>query len=123
MNRSSVRDYGSRRAAARSRGLVVALAAVVLLGVLAQITMLVRLSGQQKQQTQVEREIRTLNAQVENMNLSLNSYHNLERIAARAKLLGMGQPTETQIRVVSLPGLNGDTSTQSAEVIGAEEVR
>ena len=123
MNRSSARDYAHRRAEARSRRLVAALAVVVLLGVLAQITMLARVSGQQKRQAQVEREIRTLNAQVENMNLSMNSFHNLERVAARAKQLGMGQPTETQIRVVSLPGLNEDTSTQSAEAIGDEEMR
>lgn len=123
MNRSSVRDYGRQRADIRSRRLVAILAAVVLLGVLAQITMLSRISGRQKQQAQVEREIRTLTAQVENMNLSMNSFHNLNRIAARAEQLGMGQPSEAQIRVVSLPGLNDSTSAQSAEAVGAEEMK
>ena len=57
-----------------------------------------------------------------NMNLSMNSFHNLDRIAVRAQQLGMGQLTDTQIRVVNLPGLE-DTSTQSAEAIGAEEMK
>ena len=122
MNRSSVRQYGSRRTSARTRRLVTVLAMVVLVGVVLQITMLARISGQQKRQAAYEREIRTLNAQVENMNLSMNSYHNLERIAVRAQQLGMGQPTDTQIRVVNLPGLVEDTSAQSAEAVGAEEM-
>ena len=40
-----------------------------------------------------------------------------------AKQLGMDQPDETQIRVVNVPGILGDTSTQSAEAIGAEEIQ
>ena len=122
MNRSSTRQYGRRRPDARSRRLVTLLAVVVLVGVALQITMLARISGRQKQQAAMDREIRALNAQVENMNLSMNSFHNLDRVAARAKQLGMGQPTDAQIRVVNLPGLQ-DTSTQSAEAIGAEEMK
>ena len=122
MNRSSMRQYGRRRSDARSRRLVFVLAVVVLVGVVLQITMLARISGRQKQQSAMDREIRALNAQVENMNLSMSSFHNLDRIAARAKQLGMGQPTDAQIRVVNLPGLQ-DTSTQSAEAIGAEEMK
>lgn len=121
MNRSSIGQYGRQRACARGRRLMLLLALVVLAGVVLQITMLARLSGRQKQQAALEKEIRVLNAQVENLNLSMNSFHNLDRISTRAKQLGMGQPTDTQIRVVSLPGL-GDTSTQSAEVVGAEEM-
>lgn len=122
MNRSSTRQYGRRRPDARSRRLVTLLAVVVLVGVALQITMLARISGRQKQQAAMDREIRALNAQVENMNLSMSSFHNLDRVAARAKQLGMGQPTDAQIRVVNLPGLQ-DTSTQSAEAIGAEEMK
>ena len=122
MNRSSTRQYGRRRPDARSRRLVTLLAVVVLVGVALQITMLARISGRQKQQAAMDREIRALNAQVENMNLSMSSFHNLDRVAARAKQLGMGQPTDAQIRVVNLPGLQ-ETSTQSAEAIGAEEMK
>ena len=105
MNRSSTRQYGRRRPDARSRRLVTLLAVVVLVGVALQITMLARISGRQKQQAAMDREIRALNAQVENMNLSMSSFHNLDRVAARAKQLGMGQPTDAQIRVVNLPGI------------------
>ena len=105
------------------RGPVAVLAVLVFVGVVLQITQLARLSGQRKAQAGVEREIRVLSAQLENMNLSINSFHNLDRIAMRAKQLGMDQPDETQIRVVNLPGILGDTSTQSAEAVGAEEIQ
>ena len=110
----------SRRA---NRGLIMMLAVLVFVGVVMQITLLARLSGQRKEPAAVEREIRVLSAQVENMNLSINSFHNLDRIAVRAEQLGMRQPSETQIRVVNVPGILQDTSTQSAEAIGAEEIR
>ena len=112
-----------RRSQRMNRALVIVLAAVVFAGVIGQITMLARLSGQRKEQAAIEREIRALDAQLENMNLSTNSFHNLDRIAARARQLGMDMPDETQLRVVNLPAVAEDTSTQSVEAIGAEEMK
>ena len=57
---------------------------------------------------------------VDNLNLSLNQYKSLDRVAMQAARLGMEQPGEGQIRVVSLPVTVQNTSTQSAENIGAE---
>ncbi len=112
-----------RRSSRLNRTLVVVLAAMVFAGVVMQITMLARISGQRKEQAVVEREIRVLSAQLDNTNLSINSFHNLDRIAARARQLGMEMPDETQLRVVNLPVLAENTSTQSAEAVGAEEIR
>ena len=106
-----------------SRALMIAFAVVLALGVCSQIAMMARLSGQNKQVVETEREIRALSASADNLNLSLNQYHNLERIALRARQLGMEQPDETQLRVVNLPTLIDSTSTQSADNSGAEEIR
>ena len=120
MNRKRV----SRRARERklNRLLMIAFAVIVLAGVISQITMLARLSGQNKAVRAMETEIRELSASADNLNLSLSQYHNLERIAVQARRLGMEQPNEAQIRVVNLPGAVENTSTQSAENIGAEEM-
>ena len=105
-----------------SRWLMIAFAAILFLGVCWQITMMARLSGQNKRVVETQKEIRALSASADNLNLSLNQYHNLERIALRAQQLGMQQPDETQLRVVNLPGLVDSTSTRSAENTGAEEI-
>ena len=120
MNRAKV----SRRTRERrlNRLLMVAFALVLFIGVFTQIAMMARLSGQNKQAVETEKEIRALSASADNLNLSLNQYHNLDRIAARARQLGMEQPDETQLRVVNLPTVIDSTSTQSAENIGAEEI-
>ena len=106
-----------------SRALMIAFAVVLALGVCSQIAMMARLSGQNKRVVETQKEIKALNASAENLNLSLNQYHNLDRIALRAQQLGMEQPDETQLRVVNLPTLIDSTSTQSADNSGAEEIR
>ena len=114
----------SRRARERklNRLLLIVFAVVLFAGAFSQIAMLARLSGQNKAIRAMEKEARELSASAENLNLSLNQYHNLDRIAARAAQLGMEQPREAQIRVVNLPATVGNTSTQSAENTGAEEI-
>ena len=115
---------GTRRAREHklSRMLMIAFALVLFIGVFTQIAMMARLSAQNKQVVETQKEIRALSASADNINLSLNQYHNLERIAARAAQLGMEQPDETQLRVVNLPALIDSTSTQSADSSGAEEM-
>ena len=106
-----------------NRALMIAFALVLVLGVCSQIAMMAQLSGQNKRVVETQKEIRALSASADNLNLSLNQYHNLERIALRARQLGMEQPDETQLRVVNLPTLIDSTSTQSADNSGAEEIR
>ena len=114
----------TRRARERkvNRVLACLFAVVLFAGVFGHIAMLARLSGQGKAAAAIEKEIRELSASEDNLYLSLNQYHNLDRVAARAKLLGMEQPAQAQIRVVNLPAAVENTSTQSAENLGAEEM-
>ena len=118
------RKRESRRARERrtSRILMAVFALVLFIGVFAQIAMMAKLAGQNKQVVAAQKEIKALSASADNLNLGLNQYHNLERIAARAQQLGMEQPDETQLRVVNLPTVIDSTSTQSADNSGTEEM-
>lgn len=117
------RQARSARQAARGRKLMILAAAVLFVGLFVQITMLSRISYQNKRASALERELTELSANAENLELSINQYHNLEAIAARAKQMGMEQPNETQIRVVRVARNDmQDTSAQSAENLGGEKV-
>lgn len=117
------RQARSARQAARGRKLMILAAAVLFVGLFVQITMLSRISYQNKRASALERELTELSANAENLELSINQYHNLEAIAARAKQMGMEQPDETQIRVVRVARNDmQDTSAQSAENLGGEKV-
>ena len=118
------RKRESRRARERrtSRILMAVFALVLFIGVFAQIAMMAKLASQNKQVVAAQKEIKALSASADNLNLGLNQYHNLERIAARAQQLGMEQPDETQLRVVNLPTVIDSTSTQSADNSGTEEM-
>ena len=105
-----------------NRRLMIAFAVVVLLGVIAQITMMAQLSTQSKQTYALRSESKELTSRIQNLNRSLDQFHNRERITARALKLGMQLPDETQLRVVNLPGLSYSTTAQSAENTGAGEM-
>ena len=107
----------------RTRIMILAFALVLFVGLFAQVAMVSRLSTQAKASQKVEREIKDLGANADNLRLSLNQFKNLDRVAAQAVRLGMAQPTENQIRVLSLPGYIASTSAQSAENVGAEEMQ
>lgn len=120
---SYARSRGFRRKNAWNRALIFAAALVLFAGLFVQITMLSRISSQNKQAAKLEKEIVELNASAENLEVSINQYHNLETIAARAQLMGMEQPDETQIRVVSVAREHAeDTSIQTADASGGEKV-
>ena len=123
MSMRSVSPERARRITARNRTLLILVGIVLFAGLFLQITMLSRISLQSKRASAVEWELEELSANAENLELSINQYHNLEVIAARAQQLGMEQPDETQIRVVSVAKINPeDTSTQTAEGFGGEKV-
>lgn len=103
----------SRRRLCRTLKIVLVLCLVA--GVFGQITMIAKLAAQSKQISQVNREIRDMTATVENMQVCLSMYQNLDRIETLAYGLGMQLPAQDQIRVVSLPGITEDASTQTAE--------
>lgn len=113
----------SKREAAWNRVLLILAAAVLFVGLFMQITMLSRISSQSKQASALEREIVELSANAENLELSINQYHDLDTIEVRARQLGMEEPTDTQIRVVSVVQTeNENTSIQAVELIDGEKV-
>ena len=89
-------------------------AAVLFAGLFLQITMLSRVSSVSKRVSALERETAALRREAVNLELRVNEFHNLDRIAARAQEMGMAQPDETQIRAVRVEETDEDTSTQSA---------
>lgn len=113
----------SKREMVWNRVLLILAVVVLFAGLFMQITMLSRISSQSKQASALEKEIVELSANAENLELSINQYHNLESIELRARQLGMEQPEKTQIRVVSVArSATENTSTQAAELIGGEKV-
>ncbi len=120
MNR--MHNSGGQREHRLNRRLMFAFAAVVLLSVIAQITMLALISGQSKATYAARKASRELTSRIQNLNHSLEQYHNRDRITARAQALGMQLPDETQLRVVNLSGLSYSTTAQSAENAGAGEM-
>ena len=105
-----------------NRRLMIVFAAMVLLGVIAQITMMAKLSIQSKQTYAALTEARELESRIENLNRSLEQFHNHDRIRAKAQSLGMQMPEDTQLRAVNLSGLSYGTTAQSAENTGAGEL-
>lgn len=123
MSMGRAKPKRSRRDAAWSRALLVMAAVVLFAGLFVQITMLSRISSQAKQAAKLEREIVELSASAENLEVSINQYHNLKDIAVRAQQLGMEEPDETQIRVVNVAnaGHAEYTSNQTAAAVGGEQ--
>lgn len=122
MNRSHAKRSRQEQIRRTNRTLILVFVAVLLVGAFTQVAMLARVTGQNKQVRAVEKEILNLSANADNLNLCLNQYRNLERVAARAEKLGMEKPTGDQIRVVRLPAALDNTSTQSADNTGVEEI-
>lgn len=111
-----------RREQKLSRTLMVVAAVVLFGGLIAQIAVRAQVSGQAKKVDAVRREIQALTANAENLNLCINQYHNLSEISQRAQALGMEQPMEDQLRVVSLPQIQEDTSAQTVANDDGEEM-
>ena len=106
----------------QNRRLMIVFAAVVLIGVIIQITMMAKLSVQSKQTYAARTEARELESRIDNLNHSLEQFHNHDRITARAQALGMQLPDDTQLRMVNLSGLSYGTTAQSAENTGAGDL-
>lgn len=124
MNTQYAQPKHSRRETAWNRVLLILAAAVLFVGLFMQITMISRISSQSKQASRLEKEIVELSASAENLELSINQYHNLDNIELRARQLGMEEPTDTQIRVVSVVRTETEnTSIQAVELIDGEKVQ
>lgn len=122
MNGTTTWNVRRRREMLMSRILLVVAAIVLFSGLFAQVAVCARISRQSKEIAAVQNEIKSLTANVENLDLNINQRHNLEEIGRKAVELGMGQPDETQLRIVSLPVLNGNTSAQTVANVSGEEM-
>lgn len=107
-----------RRRAARpldmSRKLALAALAVLLIGTITLIVVRVRVSAQSKALARVQKQIKTMDANADNLNRYIGEYHDLDDIAKKAQALGMQQPEEDQLRVVAIPALD-DTQAQTVD--------
>ena len=110
-----------RRERRLTKVLLIAAALVFFCGLFGQIALRAQLSGQNKRLASLEKEIQALSANAANLDLSINQRHNLDEIGRKAILLGMEQPDESRLRVVSLPQANGETSAQTVLNDGGEE--
>ena len=114
----------SRREAVWNKVLLILAAVILFTGLFMQITMLSRISSQNKLASELEDDILELSASAENLELSINQHHDLKSIEVRAYQLGMEQPTDTQIRVVHVAQTDFEnTSTQAVELIDSEKVQ
>lgn len=105
-----------------SRVLLVAAALVLFAGMFMQIAVRAQITAQSKVISEIRREINTLTAEAKNLELCINQHHNPDEIERRALAMGMAQPMEDQLRVVSLPAIYGDTSTQTVANNSGEEI-
>ena len=110
-----------RRERRLTKVLLIAAALVFFCGLFGQIALRAQLSGQTTQLASLEKEIQALSANAANLDLSINQRHNLDEIGRKAILLGMEQPDESRLRVVSLPQASGETSAQTVLNDGGEE--
>jgi len=122
MDRTMQRGSRMRRERRQTKVLLIVAAAVLFCGLFAQIAVRAQVSGQAKQIAAVQAQIRALSVDADNLTLCINQHHDLEAIGRRALAMGMGQPTEEQLRVVTLPAAGGNTSTQTVANIGGEEI-
>ncbi len=112
-----------RRTAKISRMLKLIIAVVLFAGLFLQITMLARISSQDKKASSLEKEISDMQANVDNLERSISDYHNLHDIENRALALGMQLPEDAQIRVVRVAHAGQDTPAQMASIAGSEDFR
>ena len=122
MNRSNNRRSRAEQQRRVTKKFFIAFVVVLIVCLAAQITMLARVYGQNKRINALDREAYKLHCDAENLELVLNRLNNRDHLTYAAKELGMVEPDPSQIRVVNLPDIVGDTSAQSAENISAEEM-
>lgn len=102
--------------------LLVAAAVVLFCGLFAQIAVRSQVSGQAKRAAAMQAQIRVMQAEAENLRLCINQYHDLNEIGRRALALGMEHLTDERLRVLNLPDVDGNTSTQTVANVGGEKI-
>lgn len=122
MDRTMRREKYIRREQRLTKILLAAAAVVLFCGLFAQIAVRAQISSQNKMIQAVQKQICTMNAEADNLNLCINQHHNLEAIGQRALALGMIQPQENQLRSIVLSQPMGNTSMQTVANVDVEEI-
>lgn len=96
-----------------------ALGVLLFAGLFLQICMLAEISGKNKQIATVEKNIETLSAEKDNLELKIAQYAQLSRIQECAFAMGMQWPEDDQLRVISFPSEYADQSAHTTELTGS----
>lgn len=94
--------------------------AIAFVGLFIEICLLAEVSGSTKDIAKLDVEIARVNAEIDNLELSLAQQTNLARVQQRAEALGMDWPNDDQIRVISLPAEYAAGNAHTAEIAGAQ---
>jgi len=106
-----------------SRVLIVMLVCVLFAGLFMQIGQMAEIAGQSKKNNELVYQLNEMEAVIDNLQVALNGYHNLNSIQMRAHEIGMVVPDSMQIRVLNLPAQMGtDTSAQTAALFSGDEM-
>jgi len=122
MDGRSVGSMRRRRERRLSQILMVLAVLVFFGGLIMQITVRSQISDQSKEIAEIQVKIDRLELDADNLRLFINQHHNLDKIDVLARQLGMEDPMDDQLRVVSLPAIYGDTSTQTVANVSGEEM-
>ena len=106
--------YSDKRRKSRLRFWRMLVVIVLFAGLFVQVTMLARISEQNKRASKAKDEITALNHRIENIERDINGYRNSDQIEALARAMGMQDPDPSQLRYISVPNLEENTSAQAA---------
>ena len=107
--------YSENKRKSRLRIWRVLVVIVLFAGLFVQITMISRISAQNKRAADLRDEITALNYQTENLERDINGYRNSDQLGDLARAMGMQDPTSDQLRSIYVPNLeNGNTSANAA---------
>ncbi len=99
--------YSQNKRKSRLRVWRVLLVIVLFAGLFVQITMLSRISAQNKRASAVRSEITALTYQIENLERDISGYRNSDQLEDLARAMGMQDPDPEQLRYISVPKLEG----------------
>lgn len=99
--------YSKKKRKSRLRAWRVLVVIVLFAGLFVQITMLSRISAQNKRASDIRGEITALTYRAENLERDISGYRNSDQLEDLAYALGMRDPDPNQLRYIDVPNLEG----------------
>ncbi|MBQ3574534.1 MAG: hypothetical protein IJA26_02610 [Clostridia bacterium] len=112
--------YSEKKRPSRLRFVRVLMVIILFAGLFVQITMLARISSENKRADKAGEEVANLNQYIENLQRDIDDYRNSDEIEQLARSMGMQDPDASQLRSIYVSGLEG-TPAQAAGKNGAEK--